>query len=91
MKITVTQRDIDLARKRLADKGNEDICLNCPVALAIKGKTHKNVSAGEKTVRLYKTGGASKVYRLPAVATKFIQSFDNGKAVKPISFEITRL
>lgn len=75
MLIEVTQRDID--------KGVRADFSFCPIARAIKRKTHKVVTV----TRFLCTIGV-KEYCLPIKVEKFIGYFDSGYEVRPFSFEI---
>lgn len=82
MKITVKRKHIDRARRLLS---GDNIYVNkfCPIALAIKEKTHRNVNVAESHVEV-----GNKQYDLPLKAMGFIASFDCEARVKPFSFEM---
>lgn len=86
MKIEITQRDIDLAKKRFDKK--LDLCYNCPIALAVKRKTHKFVDVSDTYMEIHKNEYDVYFYRLPVEATNFIRKFDNKEPVKPFTFEV---
>ena len=77
MKIQVTEEDIK--------NGVRHFCSSCPVALAIKklypAETWVSVSA--RRVVIEETS-----YDLPEVAITFIQMFDKGQKVEPITFDL---
>ena len=52
----------------------------CPIALA---SGFENVSVFVDEIRCY-----GEAYELPMIAQEFIENFDGGNEVKPISFEI---
>ena len=66
MKITVTQKDID--------KGIANNSKKCPVARAIKRKTHKYVEVSQYYAWICNTYNAL-TYPIPAAITKFIIAF----------------
>ena len=89
MKIKVTRRDIERARKLVKKVG----CLRtrlCPIALAAKRKTHKKVSVGATDIVVYR-GERYTMYTMPMSARHFVLRFDHNLKVKPFAFEVTRL
>ena len=81
MKVNVTSEHIKAGRRRKMS--------SCPIALAIKGKDTS------KHVEVYGTGGvyvAGASY-FPTNAEKFLtfmDNFDKGKSVTPVSFTLRR-
>ena len=57
--------------------------LACPVALALKERGVSGAKVGYYTIRL-----SNRIIALPDKAQAFIENFDEGKKVKPFSFEI---
>lgn len=84
MKINVTEKDIN--------KGKIDSPISCPIALATKRVVKKDfkVDVDEFYLELYNNDLSYRT-RLPGKAIRFIKSFDKGKKVKPISFEIKNI
>lgn len=79
VKVFVTKEDIQKGRKK-------DSCL-CPIALALKKIFKVNavgIEVRDDTVYHY-TDTNTFSAMLPAKATKFVHSFDNGKTVAPFS------
>lgn len=85
MKIKVTRKLINKSIKKLGGKYCNDEY--CPIALAIKEKTHKKVSVENSYAYIGKRW-ENKEYKLPNQAKKFIRDFDKDKKVKPFSFEL---
>lgn len=78
MKIVVTQDDID--------NGRRESPTHCPIALAARRQfPHRYVLA---TADHLLVGGLT-YYWLPPVAVSFVDDFDEGYPVQPISFEVT--
>ncbi len=75
MRITVTKRDIA--------NGKRESELHCPITLAMRRTTRQAVYVDSALAYI-----AGEVFELPSAATRFIESFDAGKSVKPISFYI---
>lgn len=76
MLIEVTQADID--------KGEASNCSECPVALAARRAfLSRNVSVNQVILCTNQD-----IYSLPKSARQFILDFDDGKPVKPFSFQI---
>ena len=59
---------------------------SCPIAHAVRevAPKHKRVSVGYETLQI-----AKKTYLLPGIARTFIDRFDTGNTVKPITFTAT--
>jgi nitrate/TMAO reductase-like tetraheme cytochrome c subunit len=85
MKITVTQKDID--------KGLKSSCYECPIAHALKRKVKNKIRYGFAVnadfIDLTKDN-KWWIYALPKKAQTFIKRFDDGKPVKPFTFEIEK-
>lgn len=75
MKIQVTQDDILL--------GEPGACDRCPIALAIKRRTMREVSVGPRRIQV----GVSSMDS-PLSCVEFISLFDDGQPVQPFEFEI---
>lgn len=77
MKVSVTEQDI-----KEGEKGN---CWHCPVALALKRATGREVS-----VRALNWGfkDGAGFYDLPQSARLFINEFDRWGKEEPFSFEV---
>ncbi len=74
MKITITADDIDNGRAYRAD--------SCPAALALKRRTgNRGATVG---IMLARSLGAS--WRTSRSLQRWIEAFDNSRAVKPASF-----
>jgi hypothetical protein len=58
---------------------------NCPIALALKRHfpRRKEIAVGDWSIRL-----GSTVIGIPKKAERFLDRFDDGKRVRPFSFEI---
>ena len=67
------------------NKGRKQSCCHCPIALAM-------LDAGVLSPAVHKkaffVGGGDDLINLPGDAIKFIDFFDNGRPVEPVSFEI---
>lgn len=91
MKIEVTQKDI-IRAINLRELGRGDVGERCPVALAIKRKTHHRVRVGLSTARVIrsKDGGEEKYtfYLLSKSAQKLIHDFDSHGKPKPTTFKM---
>jgi hypothetical protein len=81
MKIEVTQEDIDKAVR------GDPFC--CPIALAVKRQSGKDVYVRSKWISLDSNDGCSreKIF-LSLKAADFIYKFDHGIKVEPFIFEI---
>ena len=79
MKIQVTQEDID------AGKQKDIHC--CPLALAIKRATGKEIQVVTDYFDLV-TENDTQTYELPEIAANFRRDFDHWRPVKPFEFEI---
>ena len=77
-KITVTQNDI-----KLGEAGN---CRACPIARATRRALHRHILVDEDSITIGRPGEGGKEYQLPPSAQKFIERFDSGKPVRPITF-----
>lgn len=84
MKIEVTQKDIDRATKLRSTHPKRT---HCPIALAVKRKTHKKIYVHFTYFTLL-NGKRTQFYSLPYEATKFIEKFDDRLPVKPFTFEV---
>lgn len=87
MKIPKTIR-IHVSKKNI--KYGKPQALNfCPIALAVKSKLHaKDVDVTDDEITLNAARFKGATYRLPAIASAFIDKFDfyGRKAVKPFTF-----
>ena len=81
MKIGVTKHDID--------NGIQNKCQLCPIALAVKRKINGEVIVFGNGISIFITDiiRSYRYYKLPLKAKNFIQRFDDGKKVKPFTFE----
>lgn len=77
MKIKVTRKHIEQG-ERLETR-------SCPIALAFKDLGWGSVQV--YTLKVYKKKKGKK-YLLPSSAIKFITKFDEGKTVRPFTFEL---
>ncbi len=77
MLINVTQKNIE--------EGEKQSFTSCPIALAIKEQLgdRKDVHVDEDICAIN-----GKEYYLTIAARKFVNSFDEGKVVKPFSFNV---
>jgi hypothetical protein len=83
MKIEVTQQDID--------KGLSNNCFLCPIAHAVKRKMNTDcILVYCDRISVMSTIFSSYFYKLPKKAQTFIKQFDDGKPVKPFTFEIEK-
>lgn len=74
MRVKVLASDIE--------KGTPISCSMCPIARAVKRMVkHTRVRVTDSFI----TVGA-KTYRTPAIARRFVDRYDMGKTVKPITF-----
>lgn len=81
MIIDVLQKDIDY--------GVRKACMNCPISRAIARAVDSfHVVVTPVIVRIYKKELIQKRYSLPSKAQDFVLDFDNGRAVKPFTFEL---
>lgn len=82
MLIKVTQDHID--------KGEQEDCRACPIALAINALlTPGYVSDVARTILIGTVNGTMMhKIRTPQIGVKFINLFDGGKYVVPIEFEL---
>ena len=83
MKINVTATDID--------KGIRSDDTHCPIALAVKRALRKRKGLFVTDIGIEwenKDERIEKLCGLPARARKFVERFDEGKPVKPFSFNI---
>lgn len=74
MKVRVLKKDIV--------RGVPINCSLCPVALALRRKSHRLVKVMWDTITV-----GTRSFRTPARVRRFIDRFDVGKPVKPFSFE----
>ena len=79
MKIQVTQEDID------AGKQKDIHC--CPLALAIKRATGKEIQVVTDYFDLV-TENDTQTYELPEIAANFRRDFDHCLTVEPFEFEL---
>lgn len=83
MKLTINVTDDDLAY------GQCNSARNCPVARAlINTLSARNVAVGTRSFTMEYKGQSYKGLLLPYHVEKFINDFDIGNPVEPISFEI---
>jgi nitrate/TMAO reductase-like tetraheme cytochrome c subunit len=86
MKIEVTQKDID--------KGLRSSCYECPIAHAFKRKVKNKIRYGfavnADSIDLVTKDFKWYIHALPKKAQTFIKRFDDGKPVKPFTFEIEK-
>lgn len=63
----------------------------CPIALALYERGY-NAHVTPKVAAVWKQsdGELNNVYELPEIARKFIEAFDAGQPVEPISFTLER-
>jgi hypothetical protein len=83
MKIKVTKRDIENSA------GYEESLEYCPIAFAVKRqmKTDCGIKVYGDDIQILTIGHPYRFYKLPKKAKDFIQKFDEGKEVKPFTFE----
>ena len=83
MKIKVTKQDIKNGT------GNEKELEYCPIAFAIKRqmKTYFYIKVYGDNIQILTVDHSYRYYKLPKKAKDFIQKFDEGKEVKPFTFE----
>ena len=86
MKIEVTRHDIDY--------GVRGEYLLCPIARAVKRKINGEVMVYRDDISIFTTDIIRRYryyklqnYKLPQKAKHFIKRFDDGKKVKPFTFE----
>ena len=81
MKIEVTQHDIDYGVR-----GEYSLC---PIARAVKRKINGEVIVFGDDISFFTTDIIRRYsyYKLPQKAKDFIKRFDEGKKVKPFTFE----
>ena len=81
MKIKVTQHDIDYGVR-----GEYQLC---PIARAVKHKINGEVMVYGDDMSIFTTDiiRRYRYYKLPQKAKDFMQRFDDGKKVKPFTFE----
>lgn len=79
MKITVTKKDIE--------DGQTKDCISCPVALATKRKMKTTVHVWNHSIFCFNGNGWDSMI-LPKFVVDFIHHFDEGKNVKPFSFNL---
>lgn len=77
--VTVTQEDID--------NGAMKSCNNCPVALALKRTLQTDVEVRDKIYILDDTEKLKKI-KVPLEVSLFIENFDEGYEVKPLTFTL---
>jgi hypothetical protein len=92
MKIEVTQKDIKNGTDR------KESFYFCPIALAVKRKMNTICDANtDCSVIVYGdcieilVDYSYRIYKLTAKAKEFIQRFDEGKKVKPFTFEARKI
>ncbi len=85
MKIKVTLKDIE--------EGYRGSCYDCPIALAfrreVKTTSITGLSVGAARI-LHREAYTWNAYTLPKKAQTFVKRFDDGKPVKPFTFEIEK-
>lgn len=84
MKIQVTKEHIE--------KGREQSCRRCPIALALAEQLNCGVMVNNSHVEIYKSRSVipselKELVLLPKTARRFVARFDNGVSVKPFEFE----
>lgn len=81
MKIEITQHDIDY--------GVQGECQLCPIARAVKRKINGEVRVFGDDISIFTTDiiRRYRYYKLPQKAKDFMQRFDDGKKVRPFTFE----
>ena len=77
--VKVTKRDIQ--------RGERINSRKCPVALALRRLTTRDIWVGISTI--WERGFKRKEVKLPKAAQVFIERFDDERAVKPFTFKIT--
>lgn len=87
--LEVTQKDIDLSRKRLKG-GSTNRSYNCPIALAGKRHFHNKIEVGYFKLYIFKKGKESK-YRIDTAGFNFIKQYDEGKPVSPLTVVLTKI
>ena len=87
MKINVTQRDIDEAR-RLTEDDETMLIYVCPVSLAAKRRFRTKYVISYTSSIIKGKSLPRKFYSLPYKARQFIMAFDRGAKVEPIKFEV---
>jgi len=82
--------NINVTKENIAH--GEPRCENtCPIAIAIKNATHRKfiVDVNVHTVNLISLRSANTYEaRLPKKGSNFVNKFDSGEKVKPISLEL---
>lgn len=78
MLVTLTQADID--------HGVPGDCLKDPVALALRRLTGRPWRVEKQYC--YPDVSGHRPFTTPRVVNRFVEDFDNGKPVKPITFEL---
>lgn len=75
--------------KSLIKRGERASCVDCPVALAIN-KTFKlhHASVDNGCAMAVDKNNKTIYFKLPKKAKNFIERFDDGKRVKPFTFEL---
>ena len=80
MKIQVTAADIKKARVVAPNR-----LYNCPVECAVRRALHRKVWVAPRLLCVF-FKGFIRQYRLPASVENFVSRFDEGKQVKPFTF-----
>lgn len=83
MKIQVTRNDIR--------KGIPDHPAFCPIARAIKRRTHKPVAVTGDYIAIFYRKQVATGYNTSIKVEAFIHDFDIGEKVKPFTFELEYL
>jgi hypothetical protein len=66
-------------------QGKRDVCVGCPVELAIRDATGQRFLVGSSMI--CKTGGGGGPdFPLPKAVSNWIRNWDAGKVCKPMSF-----
>lgn len=66
-------------------------CSRCPIALAIQARGF-DAAVGDRSATVSLAAGVFEFaeYRLPRIGRSFVERFDLGLALRPVSFRITR-
>ncbi len=81
--MTITMKRISVTAQNIKKAVPGDCC-NCPIALALLRATGREIKVSSAV--FYDWGKEIKVV-IPPKVRKFIELFDSGKPVKPITFE----
>lgn len=73
-------------------EGEKESAESCPIALAIRARQFQDVWVERVDVMAYHPHTQKDVYwSLPPVAQAFLGRFDEGRPVKPFTFEMKRV